>query len=551
MEAIPDDWGFSDAPDGVKSIVTKSIASMKDDSNLWTARRCAILNVRLAGWYKTKEGWKKLIDDLRSKVSVEPAIRQPDGAYLVENVELFYPNAVHGGPPNKDYPEGQPITLTPDDIEEIVRNTNELIASGRAQPALTQGHPTKVRIGAEPPAVGRVVNIRVVKKEDSNEAPRIFGDLIQVSPEVVRDMEADGYMSVSAVIGWDKGALNKRITQVALMGQSSPALTHLKRTSVYVENAAVSEPEAVFCYSVGQCSFSDSTGVSTMEKKDRHAELAKHYAAMSAAHSCASANEPEHEKKLKAAYESYQSFAAAIEKEDEDDKKKSEYAAGLGRGDVTDNGKVNPEEDGKPEFPYGKGPNADKKNKMGGHSGSVIPEYAALQREVGELKAAFSQMLNDRKIAEFSARVQSAVAGGAQFDASAMIDMVKSADDVDKAIFSCNKLLASMTGGGQAAYSAPTNGGVSPNPQDRAGTIKSDILATAMFAGPSQQGFSTPVRDDKPNGFVLQNGRGSSIVVNPTDPKSQAEWAQAAGLAGFSSDFSAKADEEFKKLGLA
>src|SRR5688572_3939365 len=82
------------------------------------ARRYALSQVRNAGWFRTAGGWRQLTPDLRAKVNVREAVRQPDGRYVIEDVDCFYPNSVKGAA--EQYTAAQ--------IRRIVRNTNAGIA---------------------------------------------------------------------------------------------------------------------------------------------------------------------------------------------------------------------------------------------------------------------------------------------------------------------------------------------------------------------------------------------------------------------------------------
>src|SRR4051812_42962813 len=67
------------------------------------AHRYALGEIRRAGWFRTSKGWQQLTPDLREKVAVREAIKQPDGRYVIEGVPVFMPNAVKMGA------DGQPI----------------------------------------------------------------------------------------------------------------------------------------------------------------------------------------------------------------------------------------------------------------------------------------------------------------------------------------------------------------------------------------------------------------------------------------------------------
>ena len=227
---------------GTPSEVLAIAQPILDASNSESNQQRAKLEVSLAGWYRTGRGWRKLSDDLRGKVHVEPAVKQPDGTYTIDNIEIFYPNAVKTR-------EGRTIKFDGPTLERIVQRTNQHSGSGAPAPALTIGHPPELRMTNEL-AVGRVINLRI---HDG----RALGTLVKVTPSTVQKWKNHEILGVSAGFTSDAGDLDTRISHVAVLGADPPALSKLRRTDVYEQFSATRHamPANTLCFSAEPCFF--------------------------------------------------------------------------------------------------------------------------------------------------------------------------------------------------------------------------------------------------------------------------------------------------------
>jgi hypothetical protein len=185
------------------------------------AHHRAIRTVQHMGWYKGRNGWSQVLPDLRKKINITEAVRQPDGNYFIEGIPCFYPNAVKG-------PE---LAFSANDITNIIRNTNASIASGAPKPAIVEGHPNSDQgaIGIQLDSHGSAVNFR----EHPDKPGWVICDFIDVEPEYVRRLQARRLPSLSLGLAKDAKGLNRRFGHVALLGGTSQALSHLPATEVF------------------------------------------------------------------------------------------------------------------------------------------------------------------------------------------------------------------------------------------------------------------------------------------------------------------------------
>lgn len=248
------------------------------------AERYAMRQVHNAGWYKASKGWKQLHPDVRDKVQVREAVRQPDGRYLIEGVQVFYPNAVksRGG---KSIPFGR------DAIVRNIKNTNRAIGSG-ARLALTEGHPDPTinkALGQQTPSFGAPLNFR----EYPAGSGKVLCDLTDVEPGLVQKMKDRKLPGLSAGFAEDAGGLGERFGHVALLGAESQALAHLPTIDVYSTSNQL-------CFSADNHTFSFPKG-KIMIDKTRAKEMADCYASYGAALASYAAGEEGAEHKLEEA----------------------------------------------------------------------------------------------------------------------------------------------------------------------------------------------------------------------------------------------------------
>lgn len=247
------------------------------------ARQLAHREVRLAGFYKTNRGWTRLTGDLREKVNVREATKQPDGTYVICDVDVFYPNAVKGHEEEDRY--------TPEQIEQICENTNRAIEAGGQAPGLIEGHPNPFQqaMGSQAESHGIGVNWRT--------SPRGRGwarcDLVKVDPAIVARLQKGKLPGLSARINQDAGGLNKRFGHVALLGGDIQALSHLPTHEIFAAQ---------------QVCFSAAVAGQTSDK-DLSMDKNKCYSAMAHAYASMAAGEPDAESKLKEAKAQFAALA--------------------------------------------------------------------------------------------------------------------------------------------------------------------------------------------------------------------------------------------------
>lgn len=177
----------------------------------------AIRHTQNMGWLKTAKGWKQVMPDIRDKVIVSEAVKQPDGTFFVEGVPCFYPNAV----------KGKHLAFSAADIKQIIANTN----SCNARPPIIEGHPNEMQaaMGQQQDAHGFAVNFR----EHPKNAGHVICDFVGVDPEYVKRLQEKKLPHLSVGFAKDGGGLNRRFGHVALLGGTSPALSHLPATDIF------------------------------------------------------------------------------------------------------------------------------------------------------------------------------------------------------------------------------------------------------------------------------------------------------------------------------
>ncbi len=204
-------------------------AAMESGADDPEAAQLAYRQLHQAGFYQTKDGWQRLGPDLRGKVNIRPAEQQPDGTYMVRDVDVFYPNAVKGADSETQW--------TPERVNNAIENTNHAIHAGGQPPAVTRSHiyPEQKMLGVHVPSQGKAINWR--------ESPRGAGwaraDLVSIHPDVVEDWKKGEITGMSAGFVKDAGDLNERFGHVALLGGESQALAALPMTEVYSAGFAV------------------------------------------------------------------------------------------------------------------------------------------------------------------------------------------------------------------------------------------------------------------------------------------------------------------------
>lgn len=176
-----------------------------------------------AGYYLTKDGWQRLGPDLRGKINVREAEKQPDDKYVIRGVDAFYPNAVKGAEDETQW--------SSDRVKQAIENSNRAVEAGGQACAITRTHiyPEQKVLGVSIPSFGSAINWR--------ESPRGEGwarcDLVDVHSSVVDDWRDKKITGMSVGFVKDSGGLNERFGHLALLGGESQALSALPVTEVY------------------------------------------------------------------------------------------------------------------------------------------------------------------------------------------------------------------------------------------------------------------------------------------------------------------------------
>ena len=206
-----------------KEIVGDAYAKAATDAHPAEIDNVAAKLVRNAGWYKTGGGeWKQLTPDLRNKINIRAGVKQPDGQYLIEDVDVFYPNRVKGDDPHSNY--------TPERIRGFIDNTNRMINNGGQPPAVVREHPSpeKRANGIPSPASGHSFAFR--------ESPRGGGMArcnLLISEPLYKEWKDGKWIGLSAGFACDKAGSNMRFGHIALLGADMQALSNLPRVEVF------------------------------------------------------------------------------------------------------------------------------------------------------------------------------------------------------------------------------------------------------------------------------------------------------------------------------
>lgn len=191
----------------------------------------------LAGFVTVEGKWKRISPDIRNKINIRKAERQPDGTWYIADVDVFYPNNAKGG---KGY--------TAYELRGAIKNTNAMIARGSQTPSIACTHD-------DPNAYGRVVNWQ---ESDKGEG-WVKCDFAGMPDEVYNDWRTGKYTGLSAMLMKDNGEMigkdefgspiykrvNLRFGHVALLGSELGQLSELPMTQIY----AATEATECVCYS--------------------------------------------------------------------------------------------------------------------------------------------------------------------------------------------------------------------------------------------------------------------------------------------------------------
>ncbi len=286
------------APAAVARLYTDAMEMATDKGHSKPdAQKAALRQVQLGGWYRTDTGWKRIGPDIRDKVNIRQAHHQPDGRYLITDVDVFYPNAT----------KGPDWIFNDQSIPRLCKNTNRMIEAGGQRPALVEGHQHAMikMMGVQQDALGYAINFR----PHPSKSGWARCDLVDVLPQAVDRMRDRKITGLSAEISFDFGKLNGRFARVSLLGGSIQSLSHLPMTEVYsVSDQLCFSAEGMFP-SRGQAR--STNGVSHMPLKPNQAkDMAECFSAMSAAYAACAAGEEGSEAKLEEAKKQHDEMEA-------------------------------------------------------------------------------------------------------------------------------------------------------------------------------------------------------------------------------------------------
>lgn len=286
---------LENAPADVKRLYDDALAMAETQGQSKPeAKKYAFRHVQLAGWYRTAGGWKRVAPDVRDKVNVRQATEQPDGRYLITDVDCFYPNAT----------KGSEWIFDDKKIDRVSKNTNRMIAAGGQRPALVEGHqhPIIKLTGLQQDSLGSAINWR----KHPTKAGWARCDLVDVSPETVNRMRDRKLTGLSAELSRDAAGLNQRFSRVSLLGGTLQSLSYLPVTEVYsVQNQLCFSADEVFS-SRGQAHQIRKFPMDKSQAK----EMAECFSALSAAHASFAAGEEGADSKLKEAQEAHDACKA-------------------------------------------------------------------------------------------------------------------------------------------------------------------------------------------------------------------------------------------------
>lgn len=245
------------------------------------ARQYALRMIHLAGWYRRGSKWEQLTGDIRDKVNVREAFKQPNGRYAIFDIDVFYPNAVKGGD----------AAYTGDDVNRAIGNTNHIINSGGWRPPLIEGHNPLGDMAADSQADGHGFGV------NWRNSPRGEGwarcDLVDVEEPYVRRMQDRKLTGLSARMAKDAGKLGLRFGHIALLGGTPPALSRLPTLEVFSATQSSSLNQVCFSAEIAD-TFS---GVPFMEK-DHAKKMAECFSALGSAYASYATGEEGADQKL-------------------------------------------------------------------------------------------------------------------------------------------------------------------------------------------------------------------------------------------------------------
>ena len=223
-------FDLASAPSDVAELYANSLAQAMrgDNMDAKTADGYAMRCVHAAGWYLTAEGWQQLGPDVRDKVNLRRAEKQPNGTFIVRDVDVFYPNDA------KKDGAGVHQVYTAERIAKMIDNTNASISTGAPAPGLSVGHPHPLNHvgGVHLPAVGACMNWRPSPRKAGQAAV----DIVGIPADTMDGWLKGKYIGLSAgPLPAEANGGNERFGHVALLGAAPQALSELPQAIVYAE----------------------------------------------------------------------------------------------------------------------------------------------------------------------------------------------------------------------------------------------------------------------------------------------------------------------------
>ena len=173
-----------------------------------------------AGYYLTASGWKKISPDVRDKISIRLAIKQPDGKYLIDDVDVFYPNKLKPGDEHN---------YTVERCLLAISNSNKAIAAGAQAPPLSVGHIQDADILLNDLGCGRGINWRQSPKGEG----WLRCTLVDIDPQVYEDWRYGKYTGLSLGFAGKANDKDLRVHHIALLGNKVQMLAELPRVDIF------------------------------------------------------------------------------------------------------------------------------------------------------------------------------------------------------------------------------------------------------------------------------------------------------------------------------
>lgn len=492
---------------------TTAVAKGKD---LDAARTEACREMHQAGYFRSKDGtWEQLASDLRGKVNIRDAEEQPDGTFVIRDVDAFYPNAVKGG-------EDDGTIWTRDRVMGVLQNSNRARESGGQPTSVTKGHvyPEQKMMGISIPAWGEAINWR--------ESPRGEGwarcDLIRMHPEVIKEWREGKIKGLSAGFVQDAGGTNERIGHVAMLGGESQALSALPKMEIYSASGL-----GQLCYSadvkeVAQMHFAaedDNKGLlnpkTTLQEivmdPKKAAAMQSAYSGMASAYAGLAAGEPGADEKVAEAHAALDAAVAAAEAGEGaiDPGGQTDVMAGR-RAYECDTDVVDTEEEEefasqeaqeetflpkKNQLPLNETPDNDVDvAKSPGSNFSAAQKkhlqaiFAAKDKENHDLRVAVTALVGRQIRSDFSADVQSLIKAGHQIDFDSTMKMFEACDGKKERMTALMNMLKKT----------PKSALRAPEPTFGATNAPGDIFA----AGPGSAQPSQQITQEQADSEVLE-----------------------------------------------